>query len=450
MDAAISDLTRLTAADAAARIRSGEITSQTLVRACLDRIADREETVQAWQHLDPDYAIEQARSRDEWRAQGRSAGALHGIPVGIKDIIDTRDMPTENGTPAHAGRTPGEDAALVAALRDAGAVIMGKTVTTELANMTPNKTRNPHNPEHTPGGSSSGSAAAVADGMVPLAIGTQTGGSVIRPASFCGIVGFKPTFGLISRRGVLSQSEHLDTVGTYGRNVEDAALIADCLTAYDPADRQMWPRSRPQLRQVAISEPPVAPSFAFVKTPAWEFADTSLEEAFGEVREALGNQCDEVELPPIFDKVLEWHQAIQDGEMAKNYGPLIDKYPDVISDQLKRRIEAGSRISVVEYCLAREFQDILNAGLNEVFERYDAIVTPASAGPAPKGLDTTGNPAFNAMWTYLGTPSVSLPLLDVEGLPLGVQLVGPRMDDGRLLRNANWLSSFLSATPDHA
>ena len=217
MDAHFTDLAWLSAADAARLIAKGEITSQMLVQACLERIGEREDTVKAWVHLDADYALAQARERDEWRTEGRSTGPLHGVPVGIKDIIDTADMPTENGTPIHAGRTPGDDAAIVGALRDAGAVIMGKTVTTELAVMTPDKTCNPHNPDHTPGGSSSGSAAAVADGMVPLAIGTQTGGSVIRPAAFCGVVGFKPTFGLISRSGVLNQSPALDIL--VGRKV---------------------------------------------------------------------------------------------------------------------------------------------------------------------------------------------------------------------------------------
>jgi Asp-tRNA(Asn)/Glu-tRNA(Gln) amidotransferase A subunit family amidase len=409
-----------------------------LVQACLDRIAEREETVLAWQHLDPDYALEQARARDEWRAHGRSTGPLHGVPVGIKDIIDTEDMPTENGTPAHAGRTPDEDATLVTALRDAGAVIMGKTVTTELAVFHPNKTRNPHNPEHTPGGSSSGSAAAVADFMIPLAIGTQTGGSVIRPASYCGVVGFKPTFGLISRKGVLNQSESLDTIGVFGRTVEDAALIADCLTAYDPADRGMWHRSRPQLRATAMSDVPVPPMLAFVKGPTWDQADEVTREAYAELTETLGDQCDEVELPEIFNKAPEWQKLIQVAEVGKNYGPLLDKSRECLSPGMQEMIADGQKLLAVDY------------NLDEVFERYDAIITPASAGPAPKGLETTGRPVFNAMWTYLGVPAVTLPLLEADGLPFGVQLVGPRRDDGRLLRSANWLYNHLTAPEEGA
>lgn len=445
MDAAVTNLTALTAADAARRIARGEIASEQLVQACLDRASEREDEVRAWEHLDPAHALAQARERDEWRASGRSTGPLHGLPVAIKDIIDTADMPTCNGTKAHAGRQPRDDAAVVSALRDAGAVIMGKTVTTELANMTPGKTRNPHNPEHTPGGSSSGSAAAVADGMVPLALGTQTAGSVIRPASFCGIFGFKPTFGLISRRGVLKQSEHLDTVGVYGRSIEDVALIADCLTAFDPTDRQMWPRSRPALRDVAMTDPPLEPTIAFVKSPAWEFAEPEMAEAFGELTDALGERCDEVELPSIFDKALEWQQVIQNGEMAKNYATLEEKHADLISEGLKGRLAEGRAYSAVEYSMALEFQDILYGGIAEIFDRYDMILTPASCGPAPRGLETSGNPVFNAIWTYLGAPAVTVPLLEVDGMPLGVQLAGPCRDDARLLRNARWLVEHLVA-----
>ncbi|MDH3581449.1 MAG: amidase [Hyphomicrobiales bacterium] len=444
MDAVVTDLASLSAAEAARKIESGEITSQMLVQACLDRISEREDTVLAWQHLDAAYALEQARARDQWRAEGHSTGPLHGIPVGIKDIIDTGDMPTENGTPAHAGRTPGDDATLVAALRDAGAVIMGKTVTTELAVFHPNKTRNPHNPDHTPGGSSSGSAAAVADNMIPLAIGTQTGGSVIRPASYCGIVGFKPTHGLISRKGVLNQSEALDTVGVFGRSVEDAALIADCLTAYDPADRDMWARSRPQLRATALSEVPVPPMMAFIKGPTWDEADAVTVEAFSELTNALGEQCDEVDLPAIFDESIKWQKLIQTADVARNYGPLLDKSPDCLSEGMREMIAEGRKLLAVDYMMARQFQDILNGGLDEIFERYDVIVTPASPGPAPKGLETTGRPLFNSMWTYLGVPAVTLPLLEADGLPFGVQLVGRRRDDGRLLRAARWLIDHLS------
>jgi Asp-tRNA(Asn)/Glu-tRNA(Gln) amidotransferase A subunit family amidase len=447
MDAHIGDLAGLTASDAAERIAKGEITSVMLVESCLARIAEREETVQAWEHLDPDFALAQARAADERRGMDPSTGPLHGVPVGIKDIIDTRDLPTENGTPAYKGRQPGDDAALVSALKDAGAVIMGKTVTTELAVFYPNRTCNPHNPEHTPGGSSSGSAAAVADNMVPLAIGTQTGGSVIRPASFCGVYGFKPTHGTISRTGVLMQSPPLDTIGVFARSVEDLGLLADCLTAYDPRDTWMRPRSRSRLRKTALQAPPVEPVFAFVKSPPWdEFAEEVTKQAYAELVDALGDRCDAVDLPEIFTEGLKMQNILQTADIAKFYGPIQAKAPDAISKPLTARIKDGKSITAVDYNTALDVRETLSAGLDEIFERYDAILTPASAGPAPKGLESTGNPAFNAIWTYLGVPCVTAPLLQSDGLPMGVQLVGARHDDGRLLRNSRWLVELLASS----
>ena len=250
----MSTANELTAVEAAARIRDGALSAEALTQACLERIRAREDDVRAWAFLDEEHALAQARERDADLARGQGAGPLHGLPVGIKDIIDTADMPTENGSPIFRGRRTNHDAACVAALRDAGAVILGKTVTTELANVHPNKTRNPHDLEHSPGGSSSGSAAGVADFHVPLALGTQTGGSVIRPASFCGIYGLKPTLGCISRSGVLLQSHSLDTVGVYGRCVDDLGLIAGCLSARDPADAASYPRSRTDLLSVLQSQ----------------------------------------------------------------------------------------------------------------------------------------------------------------------------------------------------
>ena len=450
MNAELSDLITLSAADAASKIASGEITSVMLVEAYLERIKERDGDVQAWESLNPEYALEQAQAADARRAQDQSTGPLHGVPVGIKDIIDTYDYPTEYGTPAFKGRQPGDDAALIAALKDAGAIIMGKTVTTEMAVHHPNQTRNPHNLEHTPGGSSSGSAAGVADHMIPLAIGTQTGGSVIRPASFCGVYGFKPTHGTISRTGVLMQAPPLDTIGVFANCVEDLGLIAGCLTAYDTQDSWMRPRSRTQLHEMALAEPPVDPLFAFVKSPAWdEFADDATKQAFPELVEALGDQCDEVELPSVFGEGLKMQKIIQIADIAKFYGPIADKFPGVISDSLMERIEDGKSITAVDYNRALDIREALNAGLEEIFERYDAILTPAATGPAPKGHKTTGNPIFNSLWTYLGVPCVTVPLLEADGLPMGVQLVSERHDDGRLLRNSRWLVEHLSASDNN-
>jgi Asp-tRNA(Asn)/Glu-tRNA(Gln) amidotransferase A subunit family amidase len=361
--------------------------------------------------------------------------------VGVKDIFDTKDMPTENGTPLHAGRAPTEDATVVSLLREAGAVIMGKTVTTELAVYAPGKTRNPHNPEHTPGGSSSGSAAAVAAGMVPLAVGSQTNGSVIRPASYCGAYGFKPSRGRISRHNVLAQSPPLDSMGVFARAVEDLALIGDCLMAYDDRDPAMRPTSRPQLSRVAAEEPPVPPMFAFVKSPVWDQAEEDTRAAFAELAEVLGESCDEVELPEIFDQAVGWHRTIMYADLAKNFASLYERGKDRLSDILRGMIEEGQAVRAVDYNAAVDWIEVLNAGLERLFERYDAIVTPGSTGEAPAGLEATGSPVFCTLWTLCGTPAVSLPLLQGSaGLPLGVQLVGPRGDDARLLRNARALA----------
>jgi Asp-tRNA(Asn)/Glu-tRNA(Gln) amidotransferase A subunit family amidase len=437
-------LTQLSAAEAAGRLRDGEISSEQLVGACLERIAADEARVQAWQHLDADYALEQARRADEARAGGTPTGPLHGVPVGIKDIFDTRDMPTENGTPLLAERQPTEDATAVALLREAGAVILGKTVTTELAVYSPGKTRNPHNPEHTPGGSSSGSAAAVAAGMVPLALGSQTNGSVIRPASYCGVAGFKPSHGRISRHNVLALSRPLDTIGVFARTVEDLALIGDCLAVYDGRDPDMRPSARPRLLEAAREAPPLPPRFAFVKSPVWDQADEDAREAFGGLAELLGDDCDEVALPELFDQAIGWHRNVMQADMAKSLASLYQRGKDRLSDRIRQMIEEGQQVLAVDYNAALDWSEVLNAGLAQIFERYDAILTPGATGQAPHGLEATGDPAFCSLWTFCGTPAVSLPLLvGADGLPIGVQLVGARGDDARLLRTARALESRL-------
>jgi Asp-tRNA(Asn)/Glu-tRNA(Gln) amidotransferase A subunit family amidase len=437
------ELTGLTALELADKIRAGEWRSEEAVAACLDRIARLEPDISAWAHLDPDYAMDQARRADMMRATGQPVGALHGVPVGVKDIVDTADMPTENGSPLFAGRRPVKDAALVTSLREAGAIIIGKTVTTEMAVYHPGKTRNPRNPAHTPGGSSSGSAAAVAANMVPLTIGTQTNGSVIRPASFCGVFALKPSFGLVSRSGILTQSPPLDTPGIFARSAEDLALAADLLSAFDPADPWMYPRSRGSHLAVARCEPPLRPVIGLVKSPFWDRATPETQEAFGELREALGDACEEAGLPPVFAKAEEWHRQIMLADLARHFGPLAEKSGDGLSAKLRGMIEDGFKISAVDYNRARDQCELLYAMLAELFDRYVALVTPAARGPAPLGLESTGDPIFCTLWTYLGVPAVNLPLLEVDGMPLGVQLVGPRRDDARLLRTARWLAGWV-------
>jgi Asp-tRNA(Asn)/Glu-tRNA(Gln) amidotransferase A subunit family amidase len=439
MDA--SQLNWLSATDAARAVRDGAVSAEQLVAACLARIRESEPQVQAWQHLDPEHALAQARALDERHRQGESAGPLHGVPVGVKDIIDTADMPTEDGTVLHAGRAPDRDAAVVAMLRAAGAVIMGKTVTTECATYTPGKTRNPHNPEHTPGGSSSGSAAAVAAGMVPIALGSQTNGSVIRPASFCGVYGFKPTHGLIPRTGILKLSRTLDHVGVFARTIEDIALVAEQLVGCDEDDPDTRPRARPPYREVVAQEPPLPPLIAFVKGPAWERAEEETTQAFAELVAELGDRVVEVALPGTAQRALDWHRTIMEAEMAANLDLEWEKGRDRLSESLRNQLARGREARALDYQKALARVPLLNEGFAELFDEYDSILTPAAPGTAPKGLGATGDPAFCTLWTLCGMPAVSLPLMQGEsGLPLGVQLVGPRHGDARLLRTARWLA----------
>ncbi len=433
-------LNELTATEAAAAIRAGQITSVDLVQACLDRIAETEETVQAWTYLDSDYALAQAKAADAATRIGRPLGPLHGVPVGIKDIIDTADMPTENGTPLHAGRRPRADATVVSLLRQAGAVIMGKTVTTELAVYAPGKTRNPHNPEHTPGGSSSGSAAAVAAQMVPLAVGTQTNGSVIRPASFCGVYGYKPTYGLVSRGGVLSQSPPLDQIGFFARSIEDLALVAEPVMAFDERDFATRPCARAELVRIAGEAPPVTPHIGFARTPVWDQAEETTKEAFAELVKALGDDVEEVTFADSFDKVVDWHRVIMESDLAKSFAGEYDHGVGKLSDVLREMIERGQKYLAVDYNRAIDWRPVLDRMLGEAFEWNDALLVPATIGPAPASLASTGNPIFCTLWTYLGVPAINLPLFRSEnGMPFGAQLVGPRGDDARLLRTARWL-----------
>lgn len=437
-------LTQLTATAAARAIRSGEITSEQLVRACLDQIAAREDVVRAWAFLDPDHALAQARDADRARAQGRPLGPLHGIPVGIKDIFDTADMPTENGTVLHAGRRPAEDAAAVALLRAAGAVILGKTVTTELAVYAPGKTTNPHNPQYSPGGSSSGSAAAVAAHMVPLAIGTQTNGSVIRPASYCGVYGYKPSHGLISRHGVLHQSWPLDQVGVFASTVEDLALIAGPLMEYDARDPDMRRGARPALRDALAQDLPAPPRLAFVRSPVWDQAAEDTRAAFAGLLDRLRGHVEDVELPPIFDEAVALHRTIMEADIAHSFAAEYARGRAQLSPVLSAMIERGQGVLATDYNRAVGKIPALNAALDAIFAGFDAIVTPATTSQAPLGLESTGSPIFCTIWAFCEVPTVSVPILrGATGMPMGAQLVGRKGEDARLLRTARWVSGFV-------
>ncbi|MGN6717612.1 MAG: amidase [Candidatus Binatia bacterium] len=444
----LMNLYLLSAAEAAGLIRDGIISSVQLVESCLARIREVDPGVQAWAFLDPDYARAQARTADERRLTGQPVGALHGVPVAIKDIFDTADFPTEYGSRIYAGHTPSRDATVVARLRAAGAVILGKTVTTEFAYFSPGKTRNPHNVEYTPGGSSSGSAAAVGAEMVPLAIGSQTNGSTIRPAAYCGAVGFKPTHGLISRYRALALSRTLDHVGLFARSIADIALLAEQLVGYDENDPDTQPRAAIPFRQVAAEEPPLTPIFAFMKTPVWERTDVDTRAGFAEMIAQLGAQVEEVELFPSAEKAWEWHQTIMSVEMAFNLERVWRRSAAGLSEQLLAQIESGRRVLAGDYQRALSQIAPMQESFVELFEqRYDAILTPAAPSAAPKGISSTGDPGFCTPWTLCGMPCISLPLLQSnDAMPIGVQLVGARNGDAKLLRTARWLAAKIAAT----
>src|SRR5262245_9095538 len=438
------ELVNLTASEAAAEIAGGAVSAEDYTRACLERIEALDGEIKAFVHLDPDHALAQARRLDEHRKEGHALGPLHGIPVAIQDSFDTADYPTEYGSPISAGRRPRDDATVVAKLRAAGAVIIGKTVTTEFAYFHPGPTRNPHDHARTPGGSSSGSAAAVAAHMVPLALGSQTNGSVIRPAAFCGVFAIKPSYGLVSRAGVLPLSRHLDHLGAFARSLPDLALILDVIAGHDPADPDTRPFAAPDFRAVQREKPPLPPRFAFVRTPVWDKADADTKAAFEELVTALGSSVAAVDLSPSLAEAWETHRTIMAVDMAYNLAPLVARGEP--SEVMRKLLAHGRSVSAVDYLGAlAKAQRYAPAGLADVFDEYDAILTPAAPGIAPKGLSATGDPAFCTLWTLTGLPAVSLPLLSGEGgLPLGAQLVGPLGRDGPLLRTATALIEMLA------
>lgn len=435
-----SDLTSLTATQAAPELARGAISAEDYTRACLKRIEAIEPDVQAFAHLDPDYAIAQAKALDERRLAGQPIGRLHGIPVAVKDIIDTKDYPTECGSPLLAGRRPTTDATVVTKLREAGAVIIGKSVTTEFAFFQPRKTRNPHDIERTPGGSSSGSAAAVAAGMVPLAIGTQTNGSIIRPGAFCGVYSMKASHGLVSRAGILPLSSTLDFAGPFARSLDDIALMLSVLAGYDPEDPDTKPVPRADYPRFLGEDWPLAPRFAFVRTPMWDKADAATKASFEKLAADLGENCISIDLPEEFAQAWPAHRTIMAADMAHHLGAYVDRGGEVISDILRALIAEGRSVSAADYLKALDKRKAFQDAFQSVFTACNAIITPSTKGVAPKGLQATGDPVFNSMWTLLGFPAITLPLLEGEDeMPLGVQVVAPMDDDARLLRSAKWL-----------
>ena len=421
----------LSARDAAREIAAGRLSAEALVAACLERIAAREPVVGAWHHLDRDAALAAARCCDT----SAPSGPLHGIPIAVKDLIDTVDMPTGYGSAIYEGHRPAADAACVALARAAGAIVLGKTVTTEFACFTAGKTANPHNPAHTPGGSSSGSAAAVADRMVPLALGTQTAGSVIRPAAYCGVVGFKPSFGVIPRAGVKPLAESLDTIGTMARNVADAAFFAGILGG------------RPGLREVAM--PAAPPRFGFYRTPMWEEAEPSTEAALDHARAALeraGAQIAEIEVPPEHRGLTAAQETIMGFELVRGLAYERLQHSAELSPRLAQLLDAGMTVGPDAYDAACAETAVARARLDGFFGPCDALLAPAAPGEAPAGLGYTGNPVFSRMWTLLGVPCVTLPAIwGASGLPTGIQLIGRPGRDAQLMAAALFAERALAA-----
>ncbi|HXD45881.1 MAG TPA: amidase [Pseudolabrys sp.] len=440
-----TELTALTAIEAAELIAAGELTSEAYVGACLDRIAAMDGDVRAFVHLDPDAALAQAQALDERQRDGGPLGPLHGVPVGIKDIFDTADYPAECGSLALKGRRPREDAAAVARLRAAGAVIIGKTVTTECAYFHPGPTRNPHDLTRTPGGSSSGSAAAVAAEMVPLAIGSQTNGSVIRPAAFCGVYGVKPTHGTISRHGAMLLSRALDHVGTFARSLGDSALLLEVLAGHDPHDPDTRPLAAPNFMAMTADELEAPPRLAFVRTPVWDKADAGTHAAFEALAAELGDDVEEAALPDDIAAAWDDHRVVMATDMAHNLGAMVARGGEAKSSEALRAIlSEGAETSAVRYLAARDHALRYRGAIAALLAGYDAILTPATVGVAPVG-EATGSPMFCSLWSLSGVPAVTLPLLKGEAdMPLGVQLIGAPGDDARLLRTANWVVEQLT------
>jgi Asp-tRNA(Asn)/Glu-tRNA(Gln) amidotransferase A subunit family amidase len=424
-------LNEWTASEIAAAVNRGELSCEAVARACLDRIASRETDVQAWAHCDPDRVIVAARDLDR---QGAS-GPLAGVPFGVKDIIDTADMPTEWGTPIHRGRQPERDAACVALSRKAGGLLLGKTVTTEFANHHPGPTRNPCDLTRTPGGSSSGSAAAVADFMVPIAIGSQTTGSTTRPASFCGVIGYRPTYGDLRLHGVMEASASVDTLGILARSVEDVALYRDVLLGVPPA---------------AVDAPARPPRIGFCRTHNWDALDSSTRNHLEEGAQTLaraGAHVSDLQMPPEFARLDEAHRWITSFEFVRTFTWEIEHHWTEISEKLRSgRIADGLGCSLETYMEMKALAQHCRAAIDQVIGNYDMLLTAAAFGEAPVGWNAfVGGPVF-MMWTVLHVPSITLPVFEgPNGMPIGAQLIARRQDDRALFAGARWVQQRLTS-----
>ncbi len=427
----MSDMNRQNVTDIAEWIRSGKMTAESVVGACLEHIADRDPEVRAFTHVDGEVALATARALDKEEPRG----PLHGVPVVVKDVIDAAGMPCAYGSPIWNGHVPASDAACVAQVRAAGGIVLGKTVTTEFALRTPGPTANPHNLAHTPGGSSQGTAASVADFMAPLGFGTQTAGSVVRPAAYCGVVGYKPTYNLINRAGLKFASENLDTIGVMGRSVPDVALFAGVL-------------AQAQLGDFGGKASP--PRIGFCRSPVWDQADAAtqslLEDAASRLAKA-GAQVSEVDLPADCSGLVAAQAAICTYDVGRALGWEHAHHADKMSESLRARVEAGIAMGQAEYLAARQVQEACIAQVGDLWgaSGVDVLLTPSAMGEAPEGLDGTGDPVFNTLWTTLHLPCITMPVATgPKGLPLGVQVVGPRHGDAAMLTAAHWVHQALA------
>ncbi len=426
-----SSLIELSAQDIAQGVNAGRWTAEAVIRSFLERCDAIDDRVQAWAALDPDLAIEQARAIDR---DGRGK-PLAGVPFGVKDIFTTADYATEYGSPIYKGYRPRADAACVALARAAGAVVLGKTMSTEFAANQPTVTRNPHDLDRTPGGSSSGSAAAVAASMTPVAIGTQTAGSVIRPASYCGVVAYKPTFGYSPRAGLKPSANSLDTVGYFGRNVGDVAEFSSLSSG-----RQPFPKPE---------DPDTPPRFAMCRTAEWSAAESgtieTLEEFADELRAAGSNVAD-IAFPVGFDGLADAQWTIMAYETTRSLTWERLTHPDLCSPQLHAIFELGESLSDNDYGAARILANHSRIMLNEMLRRagIDVLLSPAATGEALEGLESTGDPILNRVWTLLHMPCMTLPLLTgPAGLPMGLQLIGRIGRDWRVVHAAKWIEARL-------
>ena len=427
------------------KIKSGEVTSKELCEVYINRIEKFEKKVCAWAFFDKKKLLEKAEEADTYRSSGKPLGPLHGIPVALKDIIGTYDMPTECGTKLRKGKSLSQDSEVSNLIKNSGAILMGKTVTTELAYFDPGKTKNPHDYTRTPGGSSSGSAAAVASYMTPLAVGTQTNGSVIRPASYCGVVGYKPSFGLISRTGILKQSSFLDQVGVFSRTVEDAAYFSKVLIKKDLYDCDTVHYSADNMMDELEKELEFEPKFIFYKTESWKKISKKNQEIFNYFIKSFKKNVEVFDEPSYFKDIFKFHKIIHETDMARSFSDYYRLSKKSLGKNLIKAIERGKKYSAYEYGEAIDFRSRAYESYKEVFDDYYGVITPSSLGVADKGLASTGSPELSTIWTYMGLPTLNLPVLSGENnLPLGLQIIGNKFDDLRFLKYAKWLEEEMS------